>query len=33
VPLGHLVKPLGPPRRRPLSEKAHRDRYGVPFDP
>jgi nitroreductase len=33
VPLGHLVKPLGPPRRHPLSEKAHRDRYGVPFDP
>lgn len=33
VPLGHPVKPLGPPRRRPLSEKAHRDRYGVPFVP
>ena len=31
VPLGHLAKPLGPPRRRPLSEKAHRDRYGTPF--
>jgi nitroreductase len=31
VPLGHLPKPLGPPRRRPLSEKAHRDRYGTPF--
>ncbi len=31
VPLGHLSKPLGPPRRRPLSEKAHRDRYGTPF--
>jgi nitroreductase len=31
VPLGHLPKPLGPPRRIPLSEKAHRDRYGTPF--
>lgn len=31
VPLGHLPRPLGPPRRRPLSEKAHLDRYGVPF--
>jgi nitroreductase len=31
VPLGHLPKPLGPPRRRPLSEKAHLDRYGNPF--
>ncbi len=24
-------EPLGPPRRRPLSEKAHLDRYGTPF--
>ncbi len=31
VPLGHLPAPLGPPRRQPLSEKAHRDRYGTPF--
>jgi nitroreductase len=31
IPLGHLPNPLGPPRRRPLSEKAHRDRYGTPF--
>jgi nitroreductase len=31
VPLGHLPKPLGPPRRKPISEKAHRDRYGTPF--
>ncbi len=31
VPLGHLPKPLGPPRRRPLSERAHLDRYGTPF--
>ena len=33
IPLGHLPKPLGPPRRRPLSEKAHLDRYGTPFPP
>ena len=31
VPLGHLPAPLGPPRRRPLSEKAYLDRYGTPF--
>jgi nitroreductase len=31
VPLGQLPSPLGPPRRRPLSEKAHLDRYGMPF--
>jgi nitroreductase len=31
VPLGHLPAPLGPPRRRPLSEKAHLNRYGTPF--
>jgi nitroreductase len=31
IPLGHLTKPLGPPRRLPLSEKAHLNRYGVPF--
>ena len=31
VPLGHLAKPLGPPRRRPLSEKAHLNRYGTPL--
>ncbi len=31
VPLGRLPGPLGPPRRRPLSEKAHLDRYGTPF--
>jgi len=33
VPLGHLAKPLGPPRRLPISEKAHLNRYGVPFPP
>ena len=31
VPLGHLPAPLGAPRRRPLSEKAHLNRYGNPF--
>jgi nitroreductase len=31
VPIGHLARPLGPPRRQPVSEKAHRDRYGTPF--
>jgi len=31
VPVGHLPAPLGPPRRRPISEKAYRDRYGTPF--
>jgi nitroreductase len=33
VPLGHPATPLGPPRRRPLAEKAHLDRYGQPFLP
>jgi nitroreductase len=31
IPIGHLTKPLGPPRRLPLSEKAHLNRYGTPF--
>ncbi|HSZ36523.1 MAG TPA: nitroreductase family protein, partial [Acidimicrobiales bacterium] len=31
VPLGRLPKALGPPRRRPIAEKAHLDRYGNPF--
>jgi nitroreductase len=31
VPLGRLPKALGPPRRRPISEKAHLNRYGNPF--
>ena len=31
VPLGRLPKPLGPPKRRPISEKTHLDRYGNPF--
>ncbi len=33
VPLGYLPRPLGPPRRRPLPEKAHLNRYGTPFPP
>jgi nitroreductase len=31
VPIGRLPQALGPPRRRPISEKAHLDRYGTPF--
>jgi nitroreductase len=31
VPIGHLSKPLGPPRRLPVSQKAHLDRYGTPY--
>lgn len=33
VPLGHLPEALGPPRRQPLAEKAHLNRYGTPFPP
>ncbi len=29
VPLGWPARPLGPPRRQPVSERAHRDRYGT----
>lgn len=29
VPLGHPTKELGPPKRLPLSERAHRERYGA----
>ena len=28
VPLGWPARPLGPPRRAPVGEKTHRDRYG-----
>ena len=31
VPLGWPARPLGPPRRRPVSEIAHRDSYGAPW--
>jgi nitroreductase len=33
IPLGHLPGNLGPPRRQPLPEKAHLNRYGTPFPP
>jgi nitroreductase len=31
VPLGWPERPLGPPRRLPVPERAHLDRYGTPF--
>lgn len=31
VPVGWPVRPLGRPRRLPLAERVHRDRYGVPW--
>jgi len=31
VPLGWPARPAGPPRRLPLGERAHRDRYGQPW--
>ena len=31
VPIGWPSRPLGLPRRLPLSERAHRDRYGDPW--
>lgn len=31
VPIGHLSKPLGPPRRLPLSARVHLNTYGRPF--
>ena len=31
IPLGWPARPLGPPRRRPVAERAHRDRYGAPW--
>ncbi len=31
VPIGWPSHPLGPPRRRPVSEVAHHDRYGNPW--
>ena len=32
VPVGRPSRPLGPPRRRPVSEVAHRERFGAPFN-
>ena len=31
IPIGYPARPLGPPRRSPLAEKAHLNRYGTPF--
>jgi nitroreductase len=31
VPLGWPARPLGAPRRLPLSDRVHRDRYGLPW--
>jgi len=31
IPLGWPARPLGPPRRQPVSERARRDRYGTPW--
>jgi nitroreductase len=31
VPIGWPGRPPGPPRRLPLRERVHRDRYGVPW--
>jgi nitroreductase len=32
IPLGWPARPLGPPRRLPVSERTHRDRYGTPWE-
>ena len=32
LPIGRPAVPLGPPRRRPVAEVAHRNRFGTPFD-
>jgi nitroreductase len=32
IPLGWPSRPLGPPRRLPVGEKTHRDRYGTPWE-
>ena len=31
IPIGRAAKPLGPPRRRPVAESTHRDRFGQPW--
>ena len=31
IPLGWPARPLSPPRRRPVVEKAHRETFGVPW--
>jgi len=32
IPIGRPARALGPPRRRPVSEIAHRNRFGAVFD-
>lgn len=32
IPIGRPSHPLGPPRRRPVGEIAHRNRFGTAFD-
>jgi nitroreductase len=31
IPLGWPARPLSPPRRLPLAEKAHRETFGTPW--
>jgi nitroreductase len=31
VPIGYPDRPLGPPRRVPVAEKTHRERFGAPW--
>lgn len=31
IPIGRPARALGPPRRRPVADVAHRDRFGEPF--
>jgi nitroreductase len=33
IPLGFPARPLGPPRREPVAEHTHRDRYGTAWSP
>ena len=33
VPIGRPARALGPPRRQPVAEKAHEERYGRPLTP
>jgi hypothetical protein len=31
IPIGWPLRPLGPPGRLPVDQRAHRDRYGRPW--